>query len=71
MSVYFFLRLIARLIMRVFFSLEYDGLHYVKDQPGAIILAGNHTGWLDTLAICAACDRRVRFLVAVVYAGFN
>jgi len=62
--VYFVLRRLARIIMRVFFSLEYDGLHYLKDQPGAVILAGNHTGWLDTLALGSACNRRIRFLAA-------
>ncbi len=50
--------------MRVFFSLEVDGLHYVKEQSGAVILAGNHTGWLDTLALGCACNRRIRFLTA-------
>src|SRR5277367_4990663 len=62
--IYFQLRIIVRLLMRLFFSLECDGLHYIEEQPGAVILAGNHTGWLDALVVCVACNRRVRFLVA-------
>ncbi len=62
--VYFTIRFFARLIMRLCFSLEYDGLHYVREQKGPIILAGNHTGWLDTLALGVACNRRIRFLAA-------
>jgi len=62
--VYFTLRFFIRIFMRIFFSLEYDGLHYVREQQGPIILAGNHTGWLDTLAVGSACNRRVRFLAA-------
>ena len=62
--IYFTLRQLARLIMRVFFSLECDGLHYLEEQQGAVILAGNHTGWLDTLALGSACNRRIRFLTA-------
>ncbi len=62
--VYFVLRFFIRIFMRVFFSLEYDGLHYVRDHKGPVILAGNHTGWLDTLALGSACNRRVRFLTA-------
>lgn len=59
--VYLVIRTLSRLIMRIF-SLECDGLHYLNEQKGAVILAGNHTGWLDTLAIIAVSDRRVRFL---------
>lgn len=62
--IYFAVRFFVRALMRIFFSLEYEGLHYVREQKGPIILAGNHTGWLDTLAVASACNRRVRFLTA-------
>lgn len=61
--IYFQLRLFVRFILRLCFHLEIDGLHYLESQPGPVILAGNHTGWLDSLIICAASKRRVRFLV--------
>lgn len=63
-AIYFQLRAIVHLLMRLYFSLECDGLHYIEEQNGPVILAGNHTGWLDALIVCVACNRRVRFMVA-------
>lgn len=61
--IYFQLRIFVRFILRLFYSLEIDGLHYIEQQQGPVILAGNHTGWLDALVVCAASPRQVRFLV--------
>lgn len=66
------LRLISRILLRLFFSFEVEGLHHLRDRPArssrspssqGYILAGNHTGYLDSLMIYAACNRRFQFLM--------
>ncbi|MBA3992592.1 MAG: hypothetical protein C0469_03635 [Cyanobacteria bacterium DS2.3.42] len=66
-------RLFARAVLKVFFKFEViDKSHSGDDTvSGArdwgrrktVILAGNHTGWLDPLIVGAIFERRTRFLV--------
>lgn len=57
------LRLISSILLRLFFSFEIEGLHHLQSKSGGYILAGNHTGYLDSMMIYAACNRRFRFLM--------
>lgn len=75
---YFAIRLLIKIVMRIGFSLKVyahndDGrndagmsqkrhnLHNGERAP--VILAGNHTGWLDGIIIGSAFKRKVRFLI--------
>lgn len=60
---YWVLRFIANLILRVFFSLRVEGNEFLRFR-GKMILAGNHTGYLDGPVVMAAFNRPVRFLVS-------
>jgi 1-acyl-sn-glycerol-3-phosphate acyltransferase len=57
------LRLLANIIMKLAFRLETRGALQWQNQPGGVILAGNHTGYLDSLALLAACARPFYFLM--------
>jgi len=55
-------------IFRIFFPVEVLGRENLsKDKP--IIIAGNHTGWVDTLIIQTACKRPVWYITGPV--AFN
>lgn len=66
-------RLFARALLKVFFHFQVvdksqsidDTASGVKDwgRKRTVILAGNHTGWLDPLIVGAIFERRTRFLV--------
>lgn len=63
-------RTTARFILTVFFNYRVVDLSRTTIEPDAmsarsrpVILAGNHTGWLDGLIVGAALRQRVRFLV--------
>ncbi len=44
---YIALRQIVRIFMRVFFSLEYDGLHYIREQEARLFwLVIIQDGWI-------------------------
>src|SRR5689334_13118243 len=57
------LRLISKVVMKVAFRLETRGDLQWQNQPGGVILAGNHTGYLDSLSVIAACARPFYFLM--------
>ena len=57
------LRLIGEPVLKIFFSLEIEGEEYLE-KSGKMILAGTHTGVLDSVIIEIACKRPVIFLSA-------
>jgi long-chain acyl-CoA synthetase len=57
------LRLIGRPVLKLFFSLEIEGEEYLE-RSGKMILAGTHTGVLDTVLLEIACKKPVIFLSA-------
>jgi long-chain acyl-CoA synthetase len=60
---YLILRNMTRLAMKLLFSLEVEGAEHLRYQS-KVILAGNHTGFLDGFVLMAAFNRRIRFLSA-------
>lgn len=56
----FFLTL-CQWVMRILFSLEIEGREYLLARP-VLILAGNHTGFLDRTVLTVALGRPIRFL---------
>jgi len=60
---FFLLRGLATFIMKLFFRLEIKGSIDWKNLAGGAILAGNHTGYLDSMAVLAACARPFYFLM--------
>ncbi len=71
--VFLLCRLWARSVLKVFFKFQIIDKSQLNDDTvsGAhhwgrkktVILAGNHTGWLDPLIVGAIFERRTRFLV--------
>lgn len=57
------LRAALRVILRLFFRLQIEGAPYLQ-YGGPVILAGNHTGLLDSPLVIASFRRPIRFLVA-------
>jgi 1-acyl-sn-glycerol-3-phosphate acyltransferase len=55
------LKLIARPLFAVLFSVEHYGLENVPDR-GPVILAGNHPSYLDPILIILPIKRTVRFM---------
>lgn len=55
------IKLVLRPLFRVFFSVEYHGLHNVPAQ-GAVILAGNHPSYLDPVLVLLPVERPIRFM---------
>ncbi len=60
--VYYVLRLLFKPIMYTFFQLKIKGRQHLKHK-GALILAGNHTGWLDGFIVGTASKRNLEFMV--------
>lgn len=56
------LRPIAVLLLNVFCSIEVEGEENLSDD-GAFILAGNHTGLIDSIIVSVACKRPVNFIM--------
>lgn len=48
-------------IFKIFFPIQVEGREYISDK-GKIILAGNHTGWVDTLILQGACKRPIWYV---------
>ena len=71
--VFLLCRLFARAVLKVFFKFQVvdksqSNIDTVSGAPHwgrrkTVILAGNHTGWLDPLIVGAIFERRTRFLV--------
>ena len=57
-SIRFILGSTCRLLCRM----NHEGSHHVP-KDGPFILACNHTTWIDSLLLIAACPRRVRFII--------
>ena len=60
--VYYVLRLLFKPIMYSFFQLKIKGREHLKHK-GSLILAGNHTGWLDGFIVGTASKRNLEFMV--------
>ncbi len=61
---FFLLRPTFQIILKTLFCLEVKGLEHLKAAGhGAMILAGNHTGFLDGPILIAALNRPFYFLV--------
>jgi len=58
------LRGIAVPLMKLGFRLEVRGKDHLRQLSGPIILAGNHTGYLDSLIVLAAVNRPFKFLMS-------
>jgi 1-acyl-sn-glycerol-3-phosphate acyltransferase len=55
------IRLIARPLFRVLFSVEHHGVENVPEE-GAVIIAGNHPSYLDPLLVGLPIRRTIRFM---------
>ncbi len=58
-----FLKLLSWCIVKPFFSFEARGLHHLQRINGPVILAGNHTGFLDAPMLLAAANRYFHFIM--------
>lgn len=48
-------------IFKTFFPIQVEGREYLP-KKGKFILAGNHTGWVDTFIIQGACQRPIWYI---------
>jgi 1-acyl-sn-glycerol-3-phosphate acyltransferase len=55
------IKLIARPLFRVLFSVEHQGVENVPEE-GAVIIAGNHPSYLDPLLVGLPIRRTIRFM---------
>lgn len=58
---YNILRLLAILILKLFFSIETKGREFIPRKDG-FILASNHVSYLDPIVLGAACPRKLNFM---------
>ncbi|MBX2859926.1 MAG: 1-acyl-sn-glycerol-3-phosphate acyltransferase [Vampirovibrio sp.] len=58
---YFIQQWISFAVLNVFFYFQANGQHHIPSS-GPVILAGNHTGLLDTPMILSSTHRRIKFL---------
>jgi long-chain acyl-CoA synthetase len=56
------LRPVALFLLKTFFFIDLEGQENIPEE-GGVILAGNHTGLLDSLIISVACKRPVNFIM--------
>jgi 1-acyl-sn-glycerol-3-phosphate acyltransferase len=62
-------RLLGRVLWPLLFDLHVHGRHHVP-RRGAVMLAANHSGWLDGPMVFVVAPRSARFLVkSELYAG--
>jgi len=54
-------RALVRAFIFAFFSLEVEGLENIPDRSG-VIVAGNHSSYMDVPIIGAVCSRQVHFM---------
>jgi 1-acyl-sn-glycerol-3-phosphate acyltransferase len=66
-----FLRLLAWCILRPWFRFKIRGGEHLAGCSGPRILAGNHTGYLDSPALLAACPRYFQFLMTEEVFGWG
>jgi 1-acyl-sn-glycerol-3-phosphate acyltransferase len=57
------LKTISESVLASLFQFEVCGRHHVEALRGRVLLAGNHTGLLDSLAVIAAFRRNFRFIM--------
>lgn len=57
------LRGLSWTLTKIGFSLKVQGQEHLEASTGPVILAGNHTGLLDTLVLMASCPRPFHFLM--------
>ncbi|MDX1919025.1 MAG: MFS transporter [Candidatus Caenarcaniphilales bacterium] len=62
-ATYLCLRYILYPFALLFFQVNHSGRKYIP-VTGQVILAGNHTGWLDTIALGIACHRPIVYLAS-------
>ncbi len=55
------IKLIARPLFRLLFSVEHEGVEHVPEK-GAAIIAGNHPSYLDPLLVGLPIKRTIRFM---------
>lgn len=61
-QLYWAMRAVYTIALVLLFRLKVEGREHVPQQPG-FILAGNHTGLLDSFLVMAACPRIVWFFM--------
>ena len=57
------LHFFSQCLMKVGFAFEVHGIEHLKQIQGPVILAGNHTGLLDSFIVLAAYNKPFRFLM--------
>lgn len=62
--IYNILHVLMKYLLKTFFKLEIQGLEHLNKHKGHVILAGNHTGFLDVPILMSASNRYIRFLAA-------
>lgn len=58
---FFVLRTSVNALFRAIYPIKVEGRQYLLDK-GRVIIAGNHTGWFDTLILTSAIQRPVWFI---------
>lgn len=58
-------------ILAPFFQFEVRGLERIRNLRGRLLLAGNHTGLLDSLALIAGFNRYFRFIMTEEVFGWG
>jgi len=58
---YKFIRPIVKFLVKFLFRVEVVGLDNIPNS-GGVVLAGNHTRWLDPIMLVGVCNRQVHFL---------
>ncbi len=63
------IRYLVNAILRIFFSFQVEGEQHLRFE-GKVILAGNHTGFLDSAMVISAYKKPIKFLVAQSVLGW-